>query len=174
MLLKNNIEILIRKAEKSDAKEILDYLKIVGGESDNLLFSAEGLDISIEQEEKIIENINSTKLSAIFVGIIDNKIVCVGGINTPTKKRISHHGEIALSVLKEFWGIGVATALISEIINFAKQTKEIKLLHLGVKRDNLSGINLYKKMGFTEFGIHPKFFNINGVYFDKILMSLEI
>jgi len=37
MQLKNGKDLLIRKARKEDAYELIVYLNIVGGESDNLL-----------------------------------------------------------------------------------------------------------------------------------------
>ena len=40
------MNILITKAMPEDAKEILEYLKKIGGETDNLTFGSEGLLIS--------------------------------------------------------------------------------------------------------------------------------
>ena len=43
-----NIE--IRKATAADAEKVLDYCKIIGSESDNLTFGAEGVPFSTESE----------------------------------------------------------------------------------------------------------------------------
>lgn len=43
MILKNKIALFIQKAEKNDGKAIVEYLNIVGGESDNLLFGKDRL-----------------------------------------------------------------------------------------------------------------------------------
>jgi len=37
MKLKNGYELIIRKAEKTDAQQLIDYLATVRGETDNLL-----------------------------------------------------------------------------------------------------------------------------------------
>ena len=42
--------IRIKKAEPSDAAMLLEYLKQVGGESDNLTFGPEGMPFSVEAE----------------------------------------------------------------------------------------------------------------------------
>ena len=173
MVLKNGQELHIRKAEKKDAQNILDYLNIVGGESDNLLFGAGELSLTVGQEEQFIENMNSSLNSALFVGLSDDKIVCVGSVSTPGRQRISHQAEIAVSVLKAFWGIGVGKCLMSEIINFAR-TNKLEILHLGVKEDNVRATELYTKLGFTKIGVYPKFFKINGQYYDQILMNLYL
>ncbi|MDU7441828.1 MAG: GNAT family N-acetyltransferase, partial [Clostridium sp.] len=37
-----------------------------------------------------------------------------------------------------------------------------------------NAIKLYKRHGFVEVGVHKNFFNINGDYYDEILMDLYI
>ena len=51
------MEIKIEKALPEDAENILEYLKIVGGETDNLTFGAEGMPISIEEERDYIASL---------------------------------------------------------------------------------------------------------------------
>ena len=174
MLLKDGKELHIRKAVKADAQEILDYLNIVGGESDNLLFGANEFTMTVEQEELFIESLRDSETSALFGGFIRDKIVCVGSALAPARERISHQCEIAISVLKEYWGIGVGTCLMTEVIGFAKESGKLEVLHLGVKAENTSAIALYRKLGFQEIGRFPRFFRIKGEYYDEILMSLHI
>jgi len=50
----------------------------------------------------------------------------------------------------------------------------IEVLHLGVKEENERGVRLYEKMGFKEIGRYPKFFKIDGEYYDEVLMNLYI
>jgi len=174
MLLKNGKSLTIRKAKKEDAQEIINYLKKVGAESNNLLFGAEGLPYTVEQEASMIEKINSSTSSALLVGILDNKIICIGSLSSPQRERIAHQGDLALSVLKEFWGIGVGSCIMSELINFAKNSGKITVLHLGVRSDNANAITLYKKFGFEEIGLYRKFAKIDGVYYDDFLMNLYL
>jgi RimJ/RimL family protein N-acetyltransferase len=149
-------------------------LNIIGGESDNLLFGANEMDFTLEQEEQFIESMNSSTTSALFIGTVDGRIICAGSLSTPYRERISHRGDVAMSVLKEFWRFGVGTYLMHEIIEFAKKSGKLEILHLGVKADNLSAIKLYEKIGFREIGRVPKFFKINGKYYDEILMDFDI
>jgi len=174
MILKNGKHLTIRKAKKEDAQELLDYAKKIGGESDNLTFGAEGLPYTVEQEEKVLENWNKSTSSAMLVGIIDGKIVTCSAISSPAKERLAHQSSIAISVLKEFWGLGVGTHMMNALIDFAKNSNKIEILSLGVKADNAGAIALYKKCGFQEIGRYPKFFKINGVYYDEVLMNLYL
>ena len=57
----------IREATPKDAEKIIIYLAQVGGETDYLSFGKEGLPISIEEEEKFIQNINKEEHSVLYV-----------------------------------------------------------------------------------------------------------
>lgn len=57
----------IREATPKDAEKIIAYLAQVGGETDYLSFGKEGLPISIEEEEKFIQNINKEEHSVLYV-----------------------------------------------------------------------------------------------------------
>ena len=47
----NNSLFVIERARAEDAAALLDYLKIVGGETENLSFGAEGVPLSLEAEQ---------------------------------------------------------------------------------------------------------------------------
>ena len=63
---------------------------------------------------------------------------------------------------------------MKELIEFAKMNGRTEIIHLGVKADNVNAIKLYKNMGFEEIGVYKKFFKINGLYYDEILMNLYL
>ena len=174
MILKNGKELQIRMAKKEDAAEIIAYLNIIGGESDNLLFGANEFHMTIEQEEKYIEGLKDSPTSALLVGVVEGRIICVGSLTAPTRERIAHQCNIGMSVLKEFWGFGVGSHLMAALIDFAKSTRKLEIIHLMVRSDNERAITLYKKMGFQEIGLYPKYTKINGQYFDDILMNLYL
>ena len=174
MRLKNDMILQINKAAKGDAAGMVEFLNLIGGESDNLLFGANGFHMAAEAEEIFIENLLESDVSALLVGKIEDEIVCVGSIMTSPKERISHQAELSISVKKKYWGLGIGTYLMEAMISFAKRNGQTEILHLGVKNDNINAINLYKKMGFYEVGIHKNFFKIEGNYYDEILMDLYL
>lgn len=173
MELKNGMILKLEKVVKSDAQQILDYLNIVGGESDNLLFGANEFKMSLEEEENFIKSIGQSALSSLRVGKIGEEIVCLGSVMAYSKERIAHQSELAVSVKKKYWGLGVGRCLLETLIEDAKRNDKTEILHLGVKSDNNAAIELYKKMGFEESGRHEKFFKVAGTYYDEILMDLH-
>jgi RimJ/RimL family protein N-acetyltransferase len=170
----NKMTLLINKAEKSDAFRIIEYLNIVGGESDNLLFGANGFHMTVEAEEAFIDNLINLETSALFVGKADNEIVCIGSVMSSLNERIAHQAELAISVKKKYWGMGMGTRLMHTMIDFSKKNGQTEILHLGVRAENTTAMKLYEKMGFVEVGKHIKFFKINGQYYDEILMDLYL
>jgi len=174
MRLKNDMILQINKAAKGDAAGMVEFLNLIGGESDNLLFGANGFHMTAEAEEIFIENLLESDVSALLVGKIEDEVVCVGSIMTSPKERISHQAELSISVKKKYWGLGIGTHLMEAMISFAKRNGQTEILHLGVKNDNINAINLYKKMGFHEVGRHKNFFKIEGNYYDEILMDLYL
>lgn len=172
--LKNGAQLILRKATVDDADDIIEYLNAVGGESNNLLFGEGEFKLTIEQERAYIENINKDKNSLMLLGVIDNRIVSVSQITSENRQRICHNSELAISVKKEYWGNRVGSFVIEQLIEFAKDNESIKNISLGVKDDNYNAIKLYKSHGFVEVGVHKNFFNINGDYYDEILMDLYI
>jgi RimJ/RimL family protein N-acetyltransferase len=172
--LRDGQKLILRKPNIDDAKGMVQYLNIVGGESDNLLFGKDEFHLTVEKEIEHIENINNSTNTLMILGIIDNNIVSISQISSPNRIRIAHNSEFSISVKKEYWKNGIGSAVMEELISFAKKHKAIKNISLGVKASNYKAIMMYKKFGFEKIGVHKNFFNIKGEYDDEILMDLSI
>ncbi|MGL5353156.1 MAG: GNAT family N-acetyltransferase [Clostridium sp.] len=121
-----------------------------------------------------IENVNKNANSLILIGIINDKIVSIAHIGCSNSKRIMHNSEIAISVKKDYWGQGVGTMVITELINFATNHAFIKNISLRVKATNINAIKLYEKCGFNQIGVHKDYFYIKNKYYDSLLMDLQV
>ncbi|MCL2194734.1 MAG: GNAT family N-acetyltransferase [Oscillospiraceae bacterium] len=172
--LKTGQALIIRQAETTDAQEMLDYLNAVGGESDNLLFGENEFRLTVEQEEQFIEKCRQSQTSALFVGRIEGELVCVGSVLSPERARIAHNADVAISVRKQHWGLGIGSHLMDAMIAFAKGTNTLEVLHLGVREDNRRAIALYEKNGFQEIGCYPKYLRVGAEYHDNVLMNLYL
>lgn len=164
----------IEKAKVSDAKDALEYLKKVGGETDNLTFGAEGLPYSVEDEEKYIGSLQQSKNSVMFFAKCDGKIIGDGSFSSVERERIKHRGELSVSVLKEYWGCGVGSRLMEAVIDFAKNVAGCEIIHLQVRSDNKRAIKLYEKYGFEKIGQFKGYLKIDGEYIDCDFMNLYI
>lgn len=166
-------KLIIRRAVSDDAEALLSYLNRVGGESDNLLFGTNGFrDFPIAQEIEHIHAANSGK-NAFLIGIDNGAIVATAMLSVFGRERIAHRGTVALSVAKSYWHRGIGTAMLSEIIGYARNSG-IAVLELTVREDNVHAIALYKKLGFVQIGIYKKYVCIDGRYYTSLLMNLYL
>ncbi|MBQ4516774.1 MAG: ribosomal protein S18-alanine N-acetyltransferase [Clostridia bacterium] len=72
-----------------------------------------------------------------------------------------------IAVLPEYRRQGIASALLNSFINLCID-KKLCFLTLEVRKSNTGAISLYKKFGFTEVGLRPKYYDNTE---DAILMT---
>ncbi|MGO1368214.1 MAG: hypothetical protein ACTHVE_03850 [Senegalia sp. (in: firmicutes)] len=60
LVLKNNDKMTITESTKYDAEKLISYIQDISAESDFLTFGRGEFNITVEEEEKILENILSS------------------------------------------------------------------------------------------------------------------
>lgn len=145
------MEIKIREIEAEDYKELLDFMKKVKGETNFLRGYPNEIKMSYEDEKEYIKKVKSSETSNYFVVMKNNKMIGCIGFNGNTARKMKHYGTIGISVLKEYWGRGIATTLLEKLISWSKE-KGIKKINLDVFENNERAIKLYEKFGFKLEG----------------------
>ena len=84
--------------------------------------------------------------------------------------KLAHQCLFSIVVAQEYRGKGVGTALLTELIRFAKDRFNIEILHLEVYEGNPAR-RLYSRLGFKEFGIQKHFIRDHGQYVGKVFMQ---
>lgn len=166
-----NIDINFVKIK--DAKEIIEYCKQVGSETDNLSFGSEGLGISVSEEKRIILNFLQDKKSMMFVARHNGKIVGLASYRS-MPRRFSHRADIGISILKDYWGNKIATRLIETMLDFAQNVARSKVISLEVATDNIRAIRLYEKFGFEKIGLFKKYFKVGDEFLNAYIMTLYL
>lgn len=167
------MEITYREATPADAAQLLDYLKTVGGESDNLSFGAAGIPLPVEREEAILANLQKSERSIMLLAFDGDTIVGNGSIEGNNHPRFGHRRSLAITVRRDHWGRGIGSGLMERLIAFCRDTGA-EAVSLEVRSDNERAKALYRKFGFRCFGTYEKFFKINGAYFAADYMTLEL
>lgn len=153
------MSVKIQRASREDAEKMLEYLKTVGGQTDNLTFGAEGLPFTAEEKAEYISNTENSRDEIMLVAKDGEKIVGDASLSR-LPRRMSHRGDLGIAVVKEYWNRGVGSALLSEIIEMAKENG-FEIIELQVRCDNTAAVHLYEKFGFEKFGTHPSFFKMS-------------
>ena len=164
-------DFIIENARPEDAAAILEYLKIVGGETDNLNMGAEGIPITVEVEEAFLRSMLDS-YDVMYAAKADGEIIGIANVSR-LKRRMSHRASIGISVRQCAWHSGVGTALMEALLAFARKNG-IEQLELEVRSDNGRAIRLYERFGFTRIGTIPAFLKVNGEDFASDYMVLPL
>ena len=161
----------IREANIDDAKNVIEYIKIVSDETDFLISDSSERNFTVRKEKEFLQNIQSSILEKIFLFEIENKIVGMCSIEGINKIRIKHRVDLAITVLKNYWGNKIGEKLIDYAIEYCKSNC-IKKIELTVRIDNKRALKLYKKFGFEIEGEIKNFIYLNGNYYNCYCMGL--
>lgn len=165
-------ELTIREVKKSDAKELIKYMKKVTHETDNLTRSSDEISESVRETTSMINNAISSENSIFLVALIDKDIVGnIVVIQTSSSKKKEHIASLGVAVLKKYWGLKIGSKLIYHGLAFMKMTNKITRVGLDVRSDNSNAVKLYKKFGFEIEGTYKNGFLSNGIYHDLYFMS---
>ena len=173
--LKDGRQCLIRNATSDDAEDILLNLKKVHEETNFLLTYSDEKGFSIEEEKSFLRQKEESTVEVELCALVGNVIVGLAGLSAiGAREKISHRAELGVSIEKNFWHLGIGSALTKASIECAI-TAGFRQLELEVVGDNRNAIALYKKMGFIEYGRNPRgFVSRKSDYQELILMRLEL
>ena len=167
--------LILRDPTLDDAQELIDFLKVVGSETDFLLADENGIEgLTLEGEKDWITTTLTAPNTKMFVGTVDGEIMLVCDVRAAARKRVAHIGGIGISIKRDFWHLGAGSIAMQAMIDFAKSTCALRSLSLEVREGNERAIALYKRFGFVEIGRHKARVNVRGTYYDEILMDLDL
>lgn len=167
------MSIVIEKANYKDAEAILQYMRQIGGETDNLTFGSEGFSCTVEEEADHIKQLESSHDEVMFVAKDNGRIIGDASLSR-LPRRMKHRGELGVAVVQEYWNRSIGSQLMSEVISFAKENR-FEIIELQVRSDNAPAIHLYEKFGFRKIGTHSSFFKIGEeeISFDYMCLRLS-
>lgn len=168
-------EVLFRNAREEDAQMLLDYLKVVSGETRYLVKEPEEITMTLDQEKEFIKYNNESKSSTLILAFVDGEYVgncsLMGNGNS---MRYEHRAGIGIALYQKYTGMGIGRAMIEKLIEVARE-KGIEQLELEVVADNENAIHLYKSMGFEIFGTFPNNMKYkDGTYADAYWMMKKL
>ena len=141
-------------------------------ETDFLLSYPDENSYDAEQEAQFLKEKTESPNEIEIVAIIDGKVAGTAGIEAIGKKyKLKHRAEFGISILKEYWGLGLGKALANACIQCAKEAG-YEQLELNVVAENKRALSLYQSLGFEEFGRNPKGFNSRTSGFQELVYML--
>ena len=166
---------LLRSCTAQDGPEMLDVFNATHGETDFLLSYPDESTFTAQQESEFLAQKADSENEIEIFALVDGVIAGTAGISAiGSKYKVRHRAEFGISILQDFWHLGIGRALTESCIACARQAG-YRQLELDVVADNTNAIALYKSFGFTEFGRNPKGFlsRLSG-YQELVYMRLEL
>lgn len=163
----------IRKAVWQDAEEILEFCKLAGGETENLTYGAEGIGVSVEEEETFLKSMEDSDNKLFLVAVEEGQVVGICSYIGCDRPRLKHRGEVSMAVRKSMWGKDIGTRFMERVLAFARQAGG-EIVSLEVRSDNIRAIRLYEKFGFEKVGSFEGYMKINRAYANCDMMRLDL
>ena len=154
--LKNGKKALLRSPGDDLVEELIDYLRTSSGETEFLIrYPDEFGDLTHEAEKKIIDAKRASDSEAMIVATVDGKVAGCCSISWSTRFKLRHRASVAIALLRDYWGLGLGTRLLEELIRIAEEDGQILQLELDFIEGNSRARALYEKLGFRITGVKP-------------------
>lgn len=170
-ITKSGQKLVIRYPESQDLLQVWHYINRISKEKTYITFQGEKISKKNETQwlDSKIKQIRQKKCVALFV-FVDNKFC--GSSEITLKERVQKHiGSFGITLASETRGQGIGKLLMSLVISEA-QTKlpGLKIIVLDCFTNNEVALNLYKSLGFIEYGRLPQGLNHRGSFVDEVSM----
>jgi ribosomal protein S18 acetylase RimI-like enzyme len=164
-LMRSGQRFTVREANEDDAAEIEDVVNLVASEKYYIVPER-----SREDWDEAIKEIKGRK-GLIIVAQVNGKTVGMAHLVRGKIEKIKHVSFLGISVLKEFRRVGIGTAMMNHLLEWAAKQEEMEKISLTVFSTNKAAINLYHRFGFKVEGISKKQYKIDGKYMDETIMG---
>lgn len=153
------------------AADMIEYLKITAAETPFLLRNPDEVNYTLEGEKEILQSLLENETSVMMLALVDGKVAENCSINgRGNKRRILHRCGLAIALKKEFWNLGIGTAMMQYLEELARQIG-YEQIELEVVEGNDTAKALYEKCGFVETGKHVRALKYDdGTYRDEYIM----
>lgn len=174
----NGKRILIRKISQKDLENVKKFQVFINFfiEEDAKILRDKKVSLKEEKEwlKGLLQRIKKRE-EVYLLATSDDEIVGTAAIQLGLRRQ-NHVGNLGISIINGYRGIGLGTHMMKEIIKLAK--KELrpkpKIIKLTVFPGNKSALALYKKLGFRRVAKIPKQFQYKGKLEDEIVMLLYL
>ncbi|HOF99929.1 MAG TPA: GNAT family N-acetyltransferase [Clostridia bacterium] len=168
--LKNGALCTLRSPAAADAAEMIECLRNCCAQTPHLLREPEECAETPEQEARYLEGINASENHVMIVALVGGRIAGNCQIERHRRMKTRHRASVGISLLREYWNLGIGTAMFGEMLDIARQWG-IMQLELEVIEGNARARALYEKLGFRLAAIHPGGIRLrDGRLLDEYLM----
>lgn len=172
--LKEDLIIVLRAPGRNDAHELNSFYYDICGESEYLARYQEECTFNDANEIKRIANSIDSPNDMMIICMANGRIAGTCEFVGYDKLKCKHRAQIMMALSQEYWGKGIGSAMLNELIEIAK-AQGIEQLELEMIEGNERALSLYKKFGFETVAEIPDAYRLKdgssrkAVYMRKLL-----
>jgi len=171
--------ITIRSGLPDDAEALLQGRREEAGASPHLVTQLDEITESVEEQAEWIrkrtDDPNEIFIVAEATRATDTRLIGSLALDVHNRRRLHHRAEFGVTVLKDWRGLGIGTALIQTALDYCRESPNIEILALGVFHTNTKAIALYERLGFTREGADIDYFKVGpNDYADNVIMTKRV
>jgi len=169
--LKDGRKAVLKSPCVEDAEQLLNYIKKSCGETEFLLRYPEEWTITVAQEEEWVKRMREGEDALAVTCYVGDQVAGNSEIRFLGGLKTGHRGTIGISILKEYWNLGIGTAMFEELTSAAKE-RGCEIMELEFIEGNERAKHLYEKVGFCVVAEKPKAIKLkNGTYLSEFYMQ---
>ncbi len=169
--LKDGRAAILKSPCVEDAEKMLNYIRKACGETDFLARYPEEWNISVEQEEAWVNRLLASPDALGITCYVNGEVAGNCEISFRGGMKTSHRATIAIAILKDYWDLGIGSAMFEELVA-AAQKHGTEIIELAFVEGNERAKHLYEKFGFLVVSEKPDAFKLkDGTYLSEIYMQ---
>jgi ribosomal protein S18 acetylase RimI-like enzyme len=163
--------ITLRSPQEGDETILFDYITKLGQEDTYILVNPAEM-VTYTEESDYLKSILK-KIAANwqvhYLAFHESRMIGACQITVKGRRKM-HVGDFGISLLIDFRGDGIGKQLAQFVLNEAITKMQLKLITLEVFPQNTAAQNLYRSLGFIEYGRLPQGLKYKDNFHDAILM----
>lgn len=121
VLLKNGRTCLLRAPVEGDAEMMLDYLMTTSAETPYMIREPEEVRTDLEEEREFLRKAAEHPRRLMVSAYVEGQLAGTCSFAPASERnRMRHRCRVGISLYRAFWGLGIGTALMGEILAGAK------------------------------------------------------
>lgn len=140
-------EVTLRTAMEADAAEIQHVFFVTYGETDFLSRSPDEMHDSYDALASRVTTKLASSVDLFLVAEVDGRLIANAALTGSKLHRFGHSVELALAVMKDYWGLGIGRQLVATLLDWADARGLVRVF-LEVSDSNERAIRLCEHFGF--------------------------
>lgn len=160
---------IIRYAQKDDAKKFWNLMKALDQETTYMMYEPDEREEDLRMPQRVID---AAVEDGNLLAFAEEGEELVGFLSAVRERnrRNRHCAYLVCGVRKQYWNRGIAKMFFRILDDWAEE-KGVKRVELIVRKDNYVARHVYERHGFAYEGEHKMAMLIDGEYYSEVHMA---